>query len=113
MSEAGYTVAVLGATGAVGNRIIEQFEQSTVPVKALKLLASEKSVGKTLSFNGEYVAVELAEPDAFEGVDIVFASAGGAVSAELAPEAVKRGAVVVDNSSHWRMDERVCTFGCS
>lgn len=107
MSEAGYTVAVLGATGAVGNRIIEQLEQSTVPVKALKLLASEKSVGKTLSFNGEAVAVELAEPDAFEGVDIVLASAGGSVSAELAPEAVKRGAVVVDNSSHWRMDERV------
>ncbi|WP_307994522.1 aspartate-semialdehyde dehydrogenase [uncultured Weissella sp.] len=107
MSEAGYHIAILGATGAVGNRILEQLEQSTIPVKSVKLLASERSVGKQLNFKGEPISVELAEPDAFEGIDIVLASAGGSVSAELAPEAVKRGAVVVDNSSYWRMDERV------
>lgn len=103
----GYSVAVLGATGAVGRRIIEQLEQSTIPVAEIKLLASARSAGETLRFKEQDVVVEEATPTSFEGVDLVLASAGGTVSKNLAPEAVKRGAVVVDNSSFWRMHDDV------
>jgi Aspartate-semialdehyde dehydrogenase len=103
----GYTVAILGATGAVGTRLIEQLEQSTIPVKKIKLLASYRSAGKKLQFKGQDVVVEEAKPESFEGVDIVLASAGGAVSKKLLPEAVKRGAVCVDNTSAFRMEEDV------
>lgn len=102
-----YSVAILGATGAVGTRLIEQLEQSTIPVKNIKLLASSRSAGKTLQFKGTDVVIEEATPESFDGVDLVLASGGGSVSARFAPEAVKRGAVVVDNSSQWRMNDDV------
>lgn len=102
-----YSVAILGATGAVGTRLIEQLEQSTIPVKNIKLLASSRSAGKTLQFKGTDVVVEEATPESFDGVDLVLASGGGSVSTRFAPEAVKRGAVVVDNSSQWRMNDDV------
>ncbi|MEB3206123.1 MAG: aspartate-semialdehyde dehydrogenase [Vampirovibrionales bacterium] len=111
MSPSSCTVAILGATGLVGQHLIailearrffDRFEHFT-----LKPLASERSQGQTVRFNGQDVAVQLAQPDAFDNVDLVLASAGGSVSAALVPEAVKRGAVVVDNTSHFRMDETV------
>ncbi|MBB1078566.1 aspartate-semialdehyde dehydrogenase [Limosilactobacillus sp. STM2_1] len=102
-----YNVAILGATGAVGTRMIQQLEQSTIPVKSVKLLASAKSAGKTLSFKGEPVTVEETTPESFEGVDIVLSSAGGSVSKKFLPEAVKRGAVCVDNTSAFRMEPDV------
>src|SRR5699024_293211 len=102
-----YTVAILGATGAVGTRLIQQLEQSTIPVSKVKLLASSRSAGKVLQFKGQDVTVEEAKPESFDGVDLVSASAGGAVSKKFLPEAVKRGAVCVDNTSAFRMEEDV------
>lgn len=102
-----YNVAILGATGAVGTRMIQQLEQSTIPVKSLKLLASARSAGKQLTFKGEPVTVEETTPDSFNGVDIVLSSAGGSVSKKFLPEAVKRGAVCVDNTSAFRMEPDV------
>lgn len=99
-----YNVAILGATGAVGTRMIQQLEQSTIPVKSLKLLASAKSAGQQLTFKGQPVVVQETTPESFEGVDIVLSSAGGSVSKKFLPEAVKRGAVCVDNTSAFRMD---------
>ncbi|MBB1123442.1 aspartate-semialdehyde dehydrogenase [Limosilactobacillus albertensis] len=102
-----YNVAILGATGAVGTRMIQQLEQSTIPVKNVKLLASAKSAGKQLSFKGQPVTVEETTPASFDGVDIVLSSAGGSVSKKFLPEAVKRGAVCVDNTSAFRMEPDV------
>lgn len=102
-----YNVAILGATGAVGTRMIQQLEQSTIPVKSVKLLASAKSAGKQLSFKGQPITVEETTPDSFNGVDIVLSSAGGSVSKKFLPEAVKRGAVCVDNTSTFRMEPDV------
>lgn len=102
-----YNVAILGSTGAVGNRMIDQLAQSSIPVKSIKLLASKRSAGKTLIFRDQAVVIEEATPDSFNGVDLVFASAGGSISRQLLPEAVKRGAVCVDNSSAFRMDPTV------
>ena len=102
-----YNVAILGATGAVGTRMIQQLEQSTIPVKSVKLLASAKSAGKQLSFKGQPSTVEETTPDSFDGVDIVLSSAGGSVSKKFLPEAVKRGAVCVDNTSAFRMEPDV------
>ncbi|MEI6560555.1 MAG: aspartate-semialdehyde dehydrogenase [Verrucomicrobiota bacterium] len=102
-----YTVAIVGATGAVGVEMIKVLERRKFPVGKLVLLASARSVGKTLPFNGETVAVQELTEDSFAGVDIALFSAGGGVSAKFAPAAVKAGAVVVDNSSHFRMDPNV------
>lgn len=102
-----YNVAILGATGAVGTRMIQQLEQSTIPVKNVKLLASAKSAGKQLSFKGQPITVEETTPDSFDEVDIVLSSAGGSVSKKFLPEAVKRGAVCVDNTSAFRMEPDV------
>ena len=102
-----YNVAILGATGAVGTRMIEQLAQSTIPVKHVKLLASKKSADKTLQFKGQPVTVEETTPESFDGVDIVLSSAGGSVSKKFLPEAVKRGAVCVDNTSAFRMEPDV------
>lgn len=102
-----YNVAILGATGAVGTRMIQQLEQSTIPVRSVKLLASAKSAGKQLSFKGQPITVEETTPDSFDGVDIVLSSAGGSVSKKFLPEAVKRGAVCVDNTSAFRMEPDV------
>ena len=102
-----YTVAILRATGAVGTRMIQQLEQSTIPVNSVKLLASAKAAGKQLSFRGQSITVEETTPASFEGIDIVVSSAGGSVSKKFLPEAVKRGAVCVDNTSAFRMEPDV------
>ncbi|QNQ82065.1 aspartate-semialdehyde dehydrogenase [Lactobacillus sp. PV012] len=102
-----YNVAILGATGAVGRRMIEQLEQSSIPVKELKLLASSRSAGTKLPFRGKEYIVEETKPESFDGVDLVLSSAGGSVSKKFLPEAVKRGAVCVDNTSAFRMDPDV------
>jgi aspartate-semialdehyde dehydrogenase len=98
-----YNVAILGATGAVGAELLELLESRNFPVSNLKLLASERSVGRTLRFKGETLAIESVSLSAFENVDIVLASAGGSISKTWAPKAVDKGAVVIDNSSAFRM----------
>lgn len=107
MPESSYVVAVLGATGAVGTELIALLESRNFPVSKLKLLASPRSAGQSVMFRGEAVTVDPLEPGAFDGVDLVLASAGGSVSREWAPRAVAAGAVVVDNSSAFRMDPTV------
>jgi len=102
-----YVVAVIGATGAVGQQMISTLEKRNFPVKEIRFLSSKRSAGTVLSYNGESVTVQEATPDSFEGVDIALFSAGGSVSKELAHEAVKRGAIVVDNTSAFRMDPEV------
>lgn len=102
-----YVVAVVGATGAVGQQMIATLENRDFPIKEIKYLSSKRSAGTTLYYKGQEVIVQEATPDAFEGVDIALFSAGGSVSKELAHEAVKRGAVVVDNTSAFRMAEDV------
>lgn len=103
----GYNVAVVGATGAVGTRMIEMLAQSTLPLGEVKLLASARSAGQTRQFKGQDLVIEELVPESFEGVDIALFSAGGGISKKFAPEAVKRGAVVVDNTSAFRMDPEV------
>lgn len=102
-----YCVAVLGATGMVGQAIMDILAERQFPVSRLKPLASQRTAGQTITFNGQPVVVEEATPEAFEGVDIVLSSAGAAISEKLVPEAVKRGAVVVDNTSFYRMHDDV------
>jgi aspartate-semialdehyde dehydrogenase len=103
----GLNVAVLGATGAVGAEILTLLEQRAFPVKTLKLLASPRSAGTRLSFLGESLAVEVLGETAFDGVDLVLASAGGTVSQQWLPKAVAAGAIAIDNSSAFRMDPTV------
>ena len=104
----GRTVAVVGATGAVGQDLRRLLERRDFPVDDVVFLASERSAGTKLEFRGSPVAVRaLSDPDAFAGVDIALFSAGGGASKEYAPQAVEIGALVVDNSSAWRMDEQV------
>ncbi|ERT56642.1 MULTISPECIES: aspartate-semialdehyde dehydrogenase [Megasphaera] len=100
------TVAILGATGAVGQEFIRLIEERRFPYGQLKLLASFRSAGKKMTVGGTEYTIEEARPESFEGVDIGL-FAGGSVSKELAPEAVKRGCVVIDNSSAFRMDPDV------
>lgn len=100
----GYTVAIVGATGAVGRKLAEKLAERNFPIKQIKLLASAKSAGRELPYNGQPVKIEEATPEAFEGVQFAFFSAGGAVSKALAKEAAARGAVVIDNTSAFRMD---------
>lgn len=100
-------VAIVGATGAVGTQMIKLLENSTLPIGTVKFLASKRSAGKQLSFKGKTQTIEELVPDSFEGIDLALFSAGGGISAKFAPEAVKRGAVVVDNTSHFRMDPEV------
>lgn len=99
-------IAVLGATGAVGQEFIRLFEERNFKFSSLKLLASARSAGKKISVCGKEYVVEEAKPESFEDVDIAL-FAGGNISKVLAPEAVKRGAVVIDNSSSFRMDPEV------
>ncbi|MBO0487615.1 aspartate-semialdehyde dehydrogenase [Vagococcus fluvialis] len=103
----GYTVAVVGATGAVGTKMKEMLESSTLPIKGIKFLASKRSAGKEITFKEETYIIEELTSEAFLGADIALFSAGGAISQEFAPEAVKRGCVVIDNTSAFRMDEEV------
>ncbi|HEX2594243.1 MAG TPA: aspartate-semialdehyde dehydrogenase [Rhizomicrobium sp.] len=100
-------VAIVGATGAVGVELIGCLEQRNFPLSDLKLLASARSAGKTLPFKGQPVTVEELTEDSFKGIDIALFSAGGSQSKKYAPHAVKAGAVVVDNSSAFRMDADV------
>ena len=100
-------LAVLGATGVVGREILKILEENKVQYNEIKFLASAKSAGKKIQFNGGEYTVQEAVPGVFEGVNIVLASAGGSTSLKLAPEAVKRGAVYIDNSSAFRMDRDV------
>lgn len=100
-------VAVAGATGVVGRTMLRVLEDMNFPVKEIKLLASARSVGRTLTFKGEEIPVEELTEDSFKGVDIALFSAGGGTSKQFAPAAVKHGCVVVDNSSAWRMDPEV------
>ena len=102
-----FNVAVAGATGAVGSRMIACLEERGFPVKNLKLLATSKSAGRKLRFKGEEIPVEELTENSFGGVDIGIFSAGGATSQEFAPIAAKDGCVVIDNSAAWRMDPDV------
>ncbi|AXJ13109.1 aspartate-semialdehyde dehydrogenase [Streptococcus pluranimalium] len=103
----GYTVAVVGATGAVGTQMIKMLEESTLPIEKVRYLSSSRSAGKVLQFKGQDVTVELTTEDSFDGVDIALFSAGGSTSAKFAPYAVKAGAVVVDNTSYFRQNPDV------
>jgi aspartate-semialdehyde dehydrogenase len=103
----GLHVAVLGATGAVGRTMLQVLAERRLPVDRLTLLASERSAGRTVEWGGRAWTVEAPGPGAFRGVDFALFSAGGARSKEWGPVAAEEGAVVVDNSSAWRMDPRV------
>ena len=102
-----YTVAVLGATGAVGQEMIKILQERNFPVGKLKPLASARSAGKTLKFRGEDVVIEEARDEAFQGVDIVLGAAENDIAKKFAPAIVKAGAVFVDNSSAFRLDTNV------
>ena len=101
------TIAVAGATGLVGRQMLRTLEARGYPIKSIKLLASERSKGKTLPFRGETLPVEVLGEDSFKGVEIALFSAGGSTSKRFSPCAAKDGCVVVDNSSAWRMDPEV------
>ena len=102
-----YRVAILGATGAVGTELLELLERRNFPLADLKLLASPRSAGRTLQFQGENLLVEPVGEGSFDNVDLVLASAGGSISLVWAPIAVAAGAVVIDNSSAFRLDPQV------
>lgn len=104
---AGYRVAVLGATGAVGQEMIDTLLRRKFPVAELRLLASARSAGQTIEVGGEDIVVEEAKPEAFAGIDIVLSSAGGSVSEALLPAAAEHGCVSIDNTSAFRMDPDV------
>jgi aspartate-semialdehyde dehydrogenase len=101
------TVAVVGATGIVGRTMIKILTEREFPLGELRLLASERSAGQTVSVGGRTLEIGEARPEAFEGVDLAIFSAGGDASRALAPAAVARGATVIDNSSAWRMDPTI------
>src|SRR5450432_4383794 len=100
-------VAVVGATGAVGIEMLKTLEKRNFPVGKLTLLASARSAGKKLKFRGQEIAIQELTKDSFTGIDIALFSAGGGISKEFAPAAVKAGCVVVDNSSVFRQDSEV------
>ena len=102
-----YVVAVVGATGAVGNEMIAVLEERNFPIEKLRLFASERSEGKTLQFEGSEIPVEALNENSFKGIDIALFSAGAERSKIWAPIAARSGCVVVDNSSQWRMDPEV------
>lgn len=107
MTSEAYRLAIVGATGAVGVELLGLLEARHFPISALRLLASARSAGKTMLFHGHDVVVEELTEDSFALVDIAFFSAGGAISRKYAPIAARAGAVVVDNSSAFRMDPTV------
>ncbi|MCY7918385.1 aspartate-semialdehyde dehydrogenase [Bacillus vallismortis] len=101
----GLHVAVVGATGAVGQQMLKTLEDRNFEMDTLTLLSSKRSAGTKVTFKGEELTVQEATPESFEGINIALFSAGGSVSQALAPEAVKRGAICIDNTSAFRMDE--------
>ena len=107
MSQKGFSVAIAGATGAVGELMIKVLEERDFPVREMKYLASPSSAGKAMKWKDDEVIVQELTADSFSGVDIALFSAGGGRSLEFAPAAVQAGAVVIDNSSAFRMDEDV------
>ena len=102
-----YNVAIVGATGVVGQQMLRVLEQRRFPIARVRLLASPRSVGRHLAFNGSRCRVEVLSRRAFDGIDLALFSAGASRSRQFAPEAVRRGALVVDNSSAFRLDPRV------
>lgn len=102
-----YNVAIMGATGVVGREMLKILEERNFPVSSLRLLASEKSIGLKLSFKGEDIPVELLTHDSFKDIDIVLSSPGASVSKIFSPSAVNAGAIVIDNSSAFRMEKDV------
>lgn len=102
-----YNVAILGATGMVGHEFLKILDQRDFPIETLKLTASERTSGTKINFRGKELEVEVATPEAFEGIDIVLSSAGASVSQALAPEIIKKGAIIIDNTSAFRMDADV------
>jgi aspartate-semialdehyde dehydrogenase len=102
-----YNIAIVGATGAVGEQLREVLEERQFPVGQLRLLASERSAGQFLPFHNRQVRVDILKEDSFQDIDIGLFSAGGSVSAKFAPAAIAAGAVVVDNTSHFRMEPDV------
>lgn len=102
-----YNLAIVGATGAVGQKILQLLESKDLPINELKLLSSPRSAGKIISFKNKDLIVEEATADSFKDVDIALFSAGGAVTERLANDAIKHGAVVIDNTSAYRMDPTV------
>ncbi|MFD1204202.1 aspartate-semialdehyde dehydrogenase [Sporosarcina contaminans] len=107
MKKENLNVAIVGATGAVGTKILEKLIERNFPVKSIKMLASKRSAGTEIVAGGKSYVVEETVPESFENVDIAFFSAGGAISKMFAHEAVKRGAVVIDNTSAFRMDKDI------
>ena len=103
----GYRVAVVGATGAVGQRMLAVLEQRAFPADAVLPLASSRSAGKTVTFRGQELTVAELRTDSFSGIDLALFSAGGSVSTRFAPAAAAAGAIVVDNTSAFRMDDDV------
>src|SRR5579875_1716235 len=101
------SVAVVGATGAVGEIMRQVLDERAFPVRTIKFLASPRSAGKSLTFQGKSYTIEPIRPEAFAGVDIVLSSTPAGVSREASPMAAKAGAIVIDNSSAWRMDQQV------
>ena len=102
-----YNIGILGATGAVGREMLKVLEERSFPVGEIRLLASERSVGKLVKFKGEDIAIKLADFGAFEGLDFVLGAASNAVAKKFAPDIVKAGAVFIDNSSAFRMCDDV------
>ena len=100
-------VAIVGATGAVGQEFLTVLAERNFPIQNLKLLASARSAGKTVTFKGQTYTIEELKHDSFEGVKIAFFSAGGSISKEFAPSAIKAGAIVVDNTSAFRMKDGI------
>src|SRR5699024_7064153 len=99
MSEKQYNIAVVGATGAVGTKILNYLEEAPFTIKSLKLLSSKRSAGKKVNFSNKEITIEEATENSFEGIDIAFFSAGGSISEALVPAATKAGAIVIDNTS--------------
>ena len=102
-----FNVAVVGATGAVGGEFLRLFTERNFPIRELRLLASANSIGRSLDFNGTNIAVAQASHGSFDGIDVAFFSAGASRSRELIPDALAAGALVIDNSSAFRMDSGV------
>ncbi len=107
MGQKKINIALAGATGAVGDQMITCLEEREFPIKSIKLLASRRSAGRKLNFNGQSIEVEELTENSFKGIDIALFSAGGSTSKKFAPIAAKSGCIVIDNSSAWRMDPAV------
>ncbi len=102
-----YCVGIVGATGAVGMELVKLLQARNFPVKELVLLASSRSAGKTMAFGGKTLPIQETSPESFAGLDLAIFSAGSSISQTLAPEAVKRGCIVIDNSSAFRLEASV------